>query len=331
MRQRVLIAVAAVVVLAVAVALSLAVGSRSIAPMVVWDSLWNFDTTDADHLTVRDLRFSRTGIGILAGAALAVAGALMQSLTRNPFADPGLLGINAGAALAVVLGIAFAGIGSFAGQVWLAFVGAGLAALAVYAIGARGNTDGAPVRLALAGVALTALLTSFTYALLITNDSTLNQYRFWVVGSLTGRQGHSLAPLAVLVAAGILAGFLAARALQAISLGEDAARALGVRIGATRLAIVVIVTVLSGAATAAAGPIVFVGLAVPHLVRAMVGVSLPWLLSVSALGGGILLLVCDVIGRVIAPPSEIAVGITTAAVGGLLFAVLSRRMRVVEL
>jgi iron complex transport system permease protein len=331
MRQRALVATATAVALAIAVGLSLAVGSRGIEPLVVWDALWSFDSTNPDHLTVRQLRMSRTAIGILAGAALAVAGVLMQSLTRNPFADPGLLGINAGAAFAVVLGLAFAGITSFTGQVWLAFAGAGVAAVAVYTIGARGTAAGTPVRLALAGVALTALLTSTTYAILITNDSTLNQFRFWVVGSLTGRQDNDITPLVVVVAAGLTVGFVAARSLEAIALGDDAARALGVRIGATRVVIVVIVTLLAGAATAAAGPLIFVGLAVPHVVRAMVGVSLPWLLAVSAMGGGVLLLVCDVIGRVIASPSEVAVGITTAAIGGLLFAVLARRMRVVEL
>ncbi|MEX0913339.1 MAG: iron ABC transporter permease, partial [Demequina sp.] len=289
MRQRALVAVVTGLALAVSIGLSLAVGARGIDPSVVWDSLWSFDTTNPDHLTVRELRMSRTVIGLLAGSALAVAGALMQSLTRNPFADPGLLGINAGAALAVVIGLAFFGLNSFTGQVWLAFLGAGLAAIAVYAIGARGAAAGAPVRLALAGVALTALLTSITYAILVTDDATLNEYRFWVVGSLTGRQGNNIMPLVIVVAVSLVVGFLAARSLEAISLGDDAARALGVRIGATRLAIVIVVTLLAGAATAAAGPLVFVGLAVPHLVRAVIGASLPWLLLVSAMGGGILL------------------------------------------
>lgn len=331
MRKRALVAIVAAAALVVVVGLSLAVGTRAIDPGTVWDSLWSFDPANPDHLIVRELRMSRTVIGVLAGAALAVAGALMQALTRNPFADPGLLGINAGAALAVVIGIATGAVTSFSGQVWLAFLGAAVAAIAVYAIGARGTSTGAPVRLALAGVAITALLTSVTYGILTVSQSTLNEYRFWVVGSLSGRQGNDITGLATVVAIGLVIGFLAARALQAISLGDDAAAALGVRIGLTRFVVIAVVTLLAGAATAAAGPIVFVGLAVPHVVRALVGASLPWMLVVSAMGGAVLLLACDIIGRVIAQPSEIAVGITTAAVGGLIFALLARRMRVVEL
>ncbi|WP_062071621.1 FecCD family ABC transporter permease [Demequina sediminicola] len=331
MRQRALVAGVTAAALVVAILLSLSVGARPIDLGTVWDSIFNFNPDDPEQLIVRDLRWSRTTIGILAGAALAVGGALMQSLTRNPFADPGLLGINAGAATAVVFGITFAGVTGFTGQVWLAFIGAAIAAITVYAIGATGAAAGAPVRLALAGVALTALLTSVTYAVLIVNQSTLNEYRFWVVGSLNGRQGHDMTALWVIVGAALVVGFIAAKSLEAISMGEETAQALGVRIGLTRFIIIAVVTLLAGAATAAAGPIVFVGLAVPHIVRTFVGASLPWLLGVSALGGGVLLLVCDVIGRVIARPSEVAVGITTALIGGAIFAVMARRMKVVEL
>ncbi|SEJ35275.1 FecCD family ABC transporter permease [Demequina mangrovi] len=331
MRTRALVAIGAVAALLVAVALSLAIGSRAIDLGTVWQALTDLDPTDPEQLIVSDLRVSRTVIGILAGAALAVAGALMQALTRNPFADPGLLGINAGASLAVVIALSTGVATGYAAQVPLAFVGAGVAALIVYAIGARGAAAGAPVRLALAGVAFTALVSSITYAILLLNNETMEQYRLWVTGSLTGRQNYDVTALAWIVLIAIAAGLLASRQLQAIALGEDAARALGVRIGAVRTVIIVIVTLLAGAATAAAGPIVFVGLAVPHLARALVGASLPWLLVVSAFGGAALVLVCDVIGRVVAPPGEIGVGITTAFIGGLIFALMARRMKVVEL
>ncbi|WP_062203514.1 FecCD family ABC transporter permease [Demequina salsinemoris] len=331
MRTRALIAIAAAIVLVAAVALSLAVGSRAIDLGTVWQSLTSYDPDSPEQAIVRELRVSRTLIGILAGAALGVAGALMQSLTRNPFADPGLLGINAGASLAVVIALSTGIATTFGAQVWVAFAGAGLAAVVVYAIGARGAAAGAPVRLALAGVAFTALVSSVTYAVLLVNDETLEQYRLWVAGSLTGRQNHDLSALAWIVLVSLAAGLLASRQLQAIALGEDAARALGVRIGATRTLVIVIVTLLAGAATAAAGPIVFVGLAVPHLARALVGASLPWLLVVSALGGAALVLVCDVLGRIVAYPGEIGVGITTAFLGGIIFAVMARRMKVVEL
>ncbi|MDN4480037.1 FecCD family ABC transporter permease [Demequina muriae] len=331
MRQRALIAIAAAAALVVTVALSLALGSRGIDLGTVWNALVDLDPEDPEQLIVRELRASRTLIGVLAGAALGVAGALMQSLTRNPFADPGLLGINAGASLAVVIALTAGLGGGFAAQVPIAFVGAGIAAVVVYAIGARGAAAGAPVRLALAGVALTALITSVTYAVLLVDDATLEQYRLWVAGSLTGRQSEDVTALIPIVLVAIAVALLASRQLQAVALGEDAARALGISIGGIRTLTIVIVTLLAASATAAAGPLVFVGLAVPHLARTLVGASLPWLLVVSALGGAALVLVCDVVGRLIAPPSEIGVGITTAMIGGLIFALMARRMKVVEL
>lgn len=331
MRKRALIAIAASAVLLIAVVLSLAIGSRAIDLGTVWQALTNLDPDSPEQLIVSELRVSRTVIGILAGAALGVAGALMQSLTRNPFADPGLLGINAGASLAVVTALTLGVAGGFAAQVPIAFVGAGIAAVIVYAIGARGAAAGAPVRLALAGVALTALITSITYAVLLVDDATLEQYRLWVAGSLTGRQTEDVTALIPIVLITIAIALLVSRQLEAVALGEDTARALGISIGGIRALVIVLVTLLAAAATAAAGPIVFVGLAVPHLARALVGASLPWLLIVSALGGAALVLVCDVIGRVVAPPGEIGVGITTAFIGGFIFALMSRRMKVVEL
>lgn len=330
MRKRALVAIVATILLVIAVGLSLAIGARAIGIDTVWASLFNFDPTNPEQLIVRDLRVSRTVIGVLAGAALAVAGALMQALTRNPFADPGLLGINAGASLAVVIALTL-GVGSFASHVPIAFVGAGIAAVVVYAIGARGAAAGAPVRLALAGVALATLLSSLTYAVLLVDDATLDQYRHWVAGSLTGRPIEDIWGLIPIAIAAIVVALIVSRQLEAVALGEDSARALGISVNSTRIVVIVIVTLLAASATAAAGPIIFVGLAVPHLARAFIGASLPWLLVVSALGGAALVLVCDVIGRVIAPPSEIGVGITTAFVGGLIFALMARRMKVVEL
>ncbi|WP_062519723.1 FecCD family ABC transporter permease [Demequina silvatica] len=331
MSKRAAIAGLCLLVLVGAIALSLAIGARAIDLETVWHALTSFDPADKDQLIVRTTRVSRTVIGVLAGAALGVAGALMQSLTRNPFADPGLLGINAGASLAVVIALSTGLATGFAAQVPVAFVGAGLAAILVYAIGARGAAAGAPVRLALAGVALTALITSVTYAVLMVNESTLDQYRMWVAGSLTGRQAEDVMALIPIVLVAILAALIASRQLEAVALGEDAARALGVNIAAIRTVIIVLVTLLAAAATAAAGPIVFVGLAVPHLARALIGASLPWLVVVSAFGGAALVLLCDVVGRVVAPPGEIGVGITTAFIGGILFALMARRMKVVEL
>ncbi|WP_084078982.1 iron ABC transporter permease [Demequina sp. NBRC 110057] len=330
MPRRALIAVAAAAALLIAIALSLAIGARAIDLGTVWQAITDLDPNDPEQLIVTDLRVSRTVIGILAGAALGIAGALMQSLTRNPFADPGLLGINAGASLAVVISLTL-GITGFAAQVPFAFLGAAIAAVIVYAIGARGAAAGAPVRLALAGVALTALITSIINAVLLVDDATLDQYRLWVAGSLTGRDSDDVMALVPFVLVAIVVALIVAKPLEAVALGEDAARALGINITATRIAVIVTVTALAASATAAAGPLVFVGLAVPHLARALIGASLPWLLVVSGLGGAALVLVCDVIGRVVAPPGEIGVGITTAFIGGAIFAVMARRMKVVEL
>ncbi|GMA34966.1 FecCD family ABC transporter permease [Demequina litorisediminis] len=303
MPRRALIAIAAAAALLIAIALSLAIGARSIDLATVWQAITDLDPNDPEQLIVTDLRVSRTVIGVLAGAALGIAGALMQSLTRNPFADPGLLGINAGASLAVVISLAL-GVTGFAVQVPFAFVGAGIAAVIVYAIGARGAAAGAPVRLALAGVALTALITSVINAVLLVDDATLDQYRLWVAGSLTGRDSDDVMALVPFVVISIVVALVVAKPLEAVALGEDAARALGINITATRIAVIVTVTALAASATAAAGPLVFVGLAVPHLARALIGASLPWLLVVSGLGGAALVLVCDVVGRVVAPPAR---------------------------
>ncbi|WNM27977.1 iron ABC transporter permease [Demequina capsici] len=331
MRTRVLITIAMAIALVAAVALSFAIGSRTIDLGTVWHALTAYNPDDPEQAIVRELRGSRTLIGVLAGGALAVAGALMQSLTRNPFAEPGLLGINAGASFAVVLGLVTGVATGFSAQVWVAFVGAGLTAVAVYLIGARGASGGAPVRLALAGVAIASLITSVTYALLLVLDEELDVFRFWVVGSLVGRQGNDITALIPIVVVAVLVGLLSARRLEAIALGDDAAQALGVNLAATRALVIVVVTILAGAATAAAGPLIFVGLAIPHLLRPFTGASLPWLVTACAFGGGAFVLVCDVLGRVIARPAEVPVGVMTAFVGGILFAIMARRMKVVEL
>lgn len=331
------LAVPAVVIAAVAAALglavvaSLAVGAREIPPGEVWNALFAFDPSNADHAIVRDLRVDRTLIGIVAGALLAVAGALTQTATRNPLADPGLLGINAGAALAVVLGVSLWGATGFAPQLWLAFAGAGAAGLAAYAIGARGTGASAPVRLVLAGAAITALLGSVTSAIVLAQPFVLNEFRFWLAGSLVGRAGVPVLTLAAVAAVTLAASALLIRPLQALALGEDAAAALGVNSVRTRGAVLLAVTVMAGIATAVAGPIAFVGLAVPHLVRAVAGASIGWLVALSAPVGAALVLACDVVGRIVARPGEVSVGITTALLGGALLAFYARRLKAVTL
>lgn len=311
--------------------LSLAVGAKSIPWGVVIDAFIANDPESTDHLIVRDLRLPRTYLGIVVGAALGTAGALMQGVTRNPLADPGLLGVNAGAAFAVVLGIWLFGITSVLGLVWFAFGGAAIASVTVYAIGSVGRGGATPVRLALAGAALAALLFAFTRGVTLIDQNTLDQFRFWAVGSLAGRGDVLNAPVVTFVATGLVLAIAVARQLNAIALGDDAARALGTKIGVTRALSVLSITLLCGTAVALAGPIGFVGLVVPHACRAWFGPDQRWLLPASALAGAGLLLLCDTAGRVVARPGEIQVGIMTAAIGGPAFIWLVRRTRMAQL
>jgi iron complex transport system permease protein len=314
-----------------AVMASLAIGSKPIPAAAVLDAVWSFDPANTDHLIVRDLRLPRTLVGVAVGASLAVAGALMQGITRNPLADPGLLGVNAGAAFAVALSIWAFDLADLSTQVWFAFIGAGVVSIVVYALGSMGRGGATPVRLALAGAALSALLGSFTATFLLLDASTLERFRYWDVGALAGRDAEIARQLAPFVAVGLLVAFAIARPMNALGLGEDAARALGTRVGVTRLMAAIAVMLLCGSAVAAAGPIIFVGLVVPHVARVIFGPDQRWLLPACALGGAAFLLACDIAGRIVARPGEVQVGIMTAIIGGPAFVFLVRRTRMAQL
>ena len=241
------------------VVVSLAVGSKPIPLGTVIRAFTDYDGSD-DHLIVRELRLPRTIVGVLVGRGARRPGALMQAITRNPLADPGLLGVSAGASLAVVTGIFLFSVTSLSGYVWFAFIGAGLASIVVYALGSMGRGGATPVRLALAGAALSALLDGFTSAIVLLDRNSLELYRFWAVGSLAGRDTDVLVQVAPFLIIGLLMSIVLSRPLNAIALGEDAARALGTNIAWTRFATAIAVTLLAGAATAACGPIGFIGL-----------------------------------------------------------------------
>jgi iron complex transport system permease protein len=297
----------------------------------VIDQLLHGDTTSDDGIVVRTLRLPRTLIGLSVGAALGLAGALMQALTRNPLADPGILGVNAGASAAVVTGIAVFGITSPSGYVWFALVGAGIASVVVYVLGSRGRSAATPVRLALAGAAITAALTAFVYGLVLLNRSAFDSYRFWAVGALAGRPMSVLLQTGPFLLAGALVALALARPLNALALGDDTGHALGANPARTRAFGVVAITLLCGGAVAAAGPIGFVGLTVPHVARAITGPDQRWVLPYSMLLAPILLLGSDVLGRIIARPGEIEVGIVTAFVGAPVFIWIARRARMAQL
>ncbi|GHG54249.1 ABC transporter permease [Flavimobilis marinus] len=320
---------AAVLVVGVAL-LSVAVGARQVPLADAWAALTAFEPGNVDHEAVRS-RVPRTVVGLIVGAALGLAGALMQGMTRNPLADPGILGINAGASVAVVLGITFFSVASPSAYVWFAFAGAALAAVVVYLVASMGREGATPVKLALAGACVTAALTSALTALLITHTSELDVFRFWQVGSLGGRGLDVVAAVGPYAAVGAVIALASGRVLNGLSLGDDVARGLGQRVGASRVAAGVGVVLLCGSATAAAGPIAFVGLTVPHIARAITGPDYRWILAWSALLGPVLVLVADVVGRVVALPGQLQVGVVTAVIGAPVFIALVRRRKVSEL
>lgn len=319
--------VAALLLLVLAVAASLALGSRPVPPATVLDALLQPVAGNADHSVVRDQRLPRTMTGVLVGAALGLAGALMQGLTRNPVADPGLLGVNAGASLGVLLAVSWWGVPA-SGAVWFALAGAALATAAVAAIGSLGVEAATPARLVIAGAATTALATSLITVVLLTDPEALERYRFWQLGSLQGRPLAVVSPLWPFLLVGVTVAVFAGRTLDLLALGDDAARGLGLHVGRARWVLLGVVVVLCGAATAAAGPLLFVGLAVPHLARALVGPRYGPLLAVSALAGPALLLAADVLGRLVAAPAELDVGVVVAFLGAPLLIALIRRRSV---
>ena len=310
---------------------SLAVGARAIPLREVVNALFDPSMEGTNATILRDLRIPRTILGLLVGAAIGLSGAIMQGVTRNPLADPGLLGINAGAALFVVLGIAIFGLTTLTAYVWLAFAGAAVATVLVYAVASLGREGATPIKLALAGAAITAAFGSITTGVLMTNATTLDAFRFWQVGSLAGRGTDILLGVAPFLVVGVALALITGRLLDAMALGDDIARGLGQRVMISRGVAALAWIVLAGGATAAAGPIAFVGLTVPHAARAITGPSYRWILPYSALLAPILLLGADVLGRVLAPPGELQVGIVTAAIGAPLFIALVRRRRLAEL
>ncbi|MFJ6216993.1 FecCD family ABC transporter permease [Streptomyces sp. NPDC092296] len=326
--RRVALLVSAAAVLLVAALLSLAVGSRPISPAHVLGALLHGGGS-ADAVVVRQLRLPRTAVGLAVGAALGTAGAVMQGVTRNPIADPGILGVSQGAGAGVVFAISVLGVRSLAGYTWFGFLGALLGAVAVYALAGRGRGGATPVKLALAGAAVSAFIASLIGAVLTTDAATMDQFRFWQVGSLSGRTADVAWQLLPFLLVGLVLVFSVARGLDALALGEDVARGLGTRTGAVRAVAALGATVLTGSAVAAAGPIAFVGLAVPHAARALVGSDHRWVLTLSALLGPALLLLADTLGRLLLPPSEVPAGVMTALVGVPVLVVLVRRRAVV--
>ncbi|MFE0854824.1 FecCD family ABC transporter permease [Streptomyces mutabilis] len=325
-RTRVTWLLVVVAVLAAAMTASLALGSRDVAWADVWSALGGAEQTLEEAAVAK--RVPRTLMAVAVGAALGLSGAVMQGVTRNPLADPGILGVNMGASLAVVTAIAYFGLASVSGYIWVAMTGAALTAGFVYAVGSLGRGGATPLKLALAGAAISAALASLVSAVVLPRNDISDTFRLWQIGGVGGASYAQLGSVVPFLAAGFVICLASARALNSLALGDDLAAGLGERVALVRAGAALGAVVLCGASTAVAGPIVFVGLVVPHTFRLLVGVDHRWLLPFSALGGAVLLTAADVVGRVVARPAEIDVGIVTAIVGAPFFIHLVRRQKV---
>ncbi|MEU6352024.1 iron chelate uptake ABC transporter family permease subunit [Streptomyces sp. NPDC047072] len=317
-------------------ALSMAYGALGVPLGQVWHTLLGEPPNQRVDTVIWSVRLPRTALGLATGAALGLSGALMQALTRNPLADPGILGVSAGAAFAVVLSVGVAGIGSVYGYIWFAFAGAFAASVLVYLLGGLGRAGSTPVKLALAGVAVTSVLFSLTSAVALTDPDALNRYRFWSAGSLAAQDEGVLLRILPFLGVGAVLALACAPALNRLALGDDVAKSLGLRIGWVRFQGVIAVTLLTGGAVAVIGPVVFVGLVVPHIARVLtqaagIGPDYRWLLPLSAILAPCLLLAADIAGRLLARPVEIQAGVLVAFVGGPFFIALVRRRRLAEL
>ncbi|CAL9332847.1 FecCD family ABC transporter permease [Streptomyces sp. enrichment culture] len=305
---------------------SLAFGSRVVAFSDVWSALGGAEQTLEEAAVTK--RVPRTLLAVVVGAALAVSGTVMQGVTRNPLADPGILGVNMGASLAVVTAIAHFGLASASGYIWVAMTGAALTAAFVYTVGSLGRGGATPLKLALAGAAISAALASLVSAVVLPRNDISDTFRLWQIGGVGGASYSQLGSVVPFLAAGFLLCLASARALNSLALGDDLAAGLGERVALVRATSALGAVVLCGASTAVAGPIAFVGLLVPHTCRLLVGVDHRWLLPFAALGGAVLLTAADVVGRVVARPSEIDVGILTAVIGAPFFIHIVRRQKV---
>ncbi|MGE3620912.1 MAG: FecCD family ABC transporter permease [Acidimicrobiia bacterium] len=329
-RARLLGLVGALALLGLAAGASVLVGTVTVRPGDVWHAYRGWTGTDTD-LVVVHLRVPRTITGLLVGVALGLAGTVIQGATRNPLADPSILGISAGAALGSVTGITVFGVTSLGGYVWFAFAGAALAGIAVHVLASAGRIGATPVKLALSGAAVSVFLGSVTAGAGIIDVDLHDRFRFWSVGSLGLADREVTTQLAPFVVAGVVLAVVSGRSLDALALGEDVARSLGQRVALARTVAATSVVLLAGAATAAVGPVAFVGLTAPHAARILVGPGHRWVLPWAAVLAAVLVLGADVVGRVVVQPRELQVGLVTAAFGAPWFVALVRRRRLAQL
>ncbi|SOR77497.1 putative siderophore transport system permease protein YfiZ precursor [Streptomyces chartreusis NRRL 3882] len=321
-----------VLVLVAAGAVSLAVGARALSPGEVWHGLFAAPESDQRlteiRLIVQTVRVPRTVLAIVAGIALGVGGALIQGYTRNPIADTGLLGVNSGASFAVVTVIAVFGLSDPFQYLWFAFLGAAVAGVVVFGLASIGRGAGNPLTLALAGQGVTVFLAAMTTAIALSDQKSLNALRFWNAGSVAGVGFGVIWPVTGFIAAGLVLALITLPAINLLNLGDDVARGLGVNIALSRTVGITAITLLAGAATAACGPIAFLGLMVAHVARHLTGPDYRWLVPYAGLLGAVVLLVCDIVGRLVVRPSELDAGVVVALLGAPFFAVLVWRGKI---
>lgn len=325
-RRRFLGLIIALMALAVLLILSIMIGSTAIAPSVVWDALFN-PSPDIEQFAIRDFRLPRTIVGLVVGIALGLSGALIQALTRNPLADPGILGVHAGASFSVTVAIGLFGVADVQGYMWFAFAGALIVTLMVLTLGST-RQGRSPVVMVLAGVCVGAVLGGLREALQFSDPDAFDAMRSWTAGSIAGRPLDVVWPILPFFAVALILAFAVADSLNAMALGDELAVAQGVRIARTRVLAVIALALLAGGATAIAGPILFVGLMIPHVARWFVGPNQRWIFAYSAVLAPSLLVAADILGRIVMRPGEIPVGIVTAFVGAPVLIVLVRRKKV---
>lgn len=324
-RGRALVLLCGLILLLLTLVASMIVGSRMIPPGEILPALLKNEPSSVEEIIIHDYRLPRTLLGLLCGAAFGVSGALIQAATRNPLADPGILGVNAGAAFFVTMAVVILGWQSIDAYIWSAFAGAVIVTLAVYALGAAGRDGATPVRLVLSGVAIAAVLGGIGSAITLLDPAAFDAMRMWSIGSIAGRDMAVVAAVAPFIGVGLLIALIASRPLNAVSLGDDLARSLGVNILQARILTLIAVTLLAGAGTAACGPIGFVGLMVPHVVRWFVGPDQRWIIPLTMIYAAVLLLFADIAGRLILFPGELEAGIVTAFIGAPVLILLARR------
>ena len=304
---------------------SVAFGQYAVSLSSVWQSFWHYDPTSIDHVVVHTTRLSRAVVACTVGAALAVSGVLMQTLTRNPLASPAIFGVNAGAVFFIVLFTQLFSVTALSDYLWIAFLGAALAGGLVYGLGSLGHDGLSPVRIVLAGAAITALFSAFTQGVLVLGQEGLDSVLFWMAGSVSGRELTTVWLVLPYVGIGLLAALLLSPHMNILLSGDDIAKGLGQNTLLIKVALSVLIIGLAGGAVALAGNIGFIGLVVPHMVRALVGNDHKWLLPLAAFWGSSLLLLSDVVSRFVLSPEEVPIGVVTALIGTPFFIYLARK------